>query len=294
MRISDLHRRILAGKKDVLLLDILTDSVGAYSIRKTRSAYTGDCIEVRRSSDNALQNIGFINNVLDTSSLLSFVGSGDGFVKTWYDQSFLGLNNAVQNNNINQPRIVFNGNLETTVNGKTTLNFFSKNQWFTLNTGILGNMSLFTNSLQKFSIISVFQVNSGIGGTLIGKVSVLSARTFQYAFDPASVNSSPFLSFRGSTGFSTSTTPRLDNGLTNYGFIDWNADNAIFSSNLNVNQNISVGSSLEQTANIIIGARTNGTVSLLDGKISEIIFFDESKRNQFSVINENLREYYGI
>jgi hypothetical protein len=112
MRISDLHRRILAGKKDELLLDLYPNASAAYSLRKLRNAYTGNCIEVRRSSDNTTQNIGFVNNVLDTASLLSFVGAGNAFVRTWYDQSASGRN-ATQTQNANQPQIVSSGAILT-------------------------------------------------------------------------------------------------------------------------------------------------------------------------------------
>jgi len=44
-------------------------STGAYSLRKLRSAYTGSAIRVRRSSDSTEQDIGFVNNELDTVSL---------------------------------------------------------------------------------------------------------------------------------------------------------------------------------------------------------------------------------
>lgn len=59
----------------------------AYSTRKLRTAYSGACLRVRRSSDSTEQDIGFSGGKLDTAALLSFVGAGDGFVTTWYDQS---------------------------------------------------------------------------------------------------------------------------------------------------------------------------------------------------------------
>tara|TARA_R110000822_G_C15227028_1_gene484936 strand:- start:262 stop:1068 length:807 start_codon:yes stop_codon:yes gene_type:complete len=59
----------------------------ACSLRLLDGSYTGSSIRVRRSSDNTEQDIGFIDNILDTASLLTFVGSGDGFVSKWYDQS---------------------------------------------------------------------------------------------------------------------------------------------------------------------------------------------------------------
>jgi hypothetical protein len=57
-----------------LLLDIYTGAAVAYSLRKLRTAYTGAAIRVRRSSDNAEQDINFVGGDLDTQSLLDFVG----------------------------------------------------------------------------------------------------------------------------------------------------------------------------------------------------------------------------
>jgi len=93
-------------------------STGAYSLRKLRSAYTGSAIRVRRSSDSTEQDIGFVNNELDTVSLLTFVGAGSGLVTTWYDQSTSG-SNATQVTAVNQPRSVNAGVVETK-NGKPT------------------------------------------------------------------------------------------------------------------------------------------------------------------------------
>ena len=106
-----------------LLLDTYTGAAAAYSLRLLRTAYTGNCIRVRRSSDNAEQNIGFVANVLDTASLLTFCGVGNGFVTTWYDQSG-NANNGVQTTAFNQPQIVSSGAMITT-NGKNSLLFNS-------------------------------------------------------------------------------------------------------------------------------------------------------------------------
>src|SRR5210317_1337729 len=87
-----------------LLLDTYTGASAAYSLRKLRSGYTGDAIEVRRASDNTTQDIGFVDGELDTTSLASFCSGTDGFVTTWYDQSGNG-NDATQTTASNQPKI---------------------------------------------------------------------------------------------------------------------------------------------------------------------------------------------
>ncbi len=65
-------------KASPLLLDLYPNASAAYSLRKLRNAYSGSAIKVRRSSDNAEQDIGFdVNGYLDTTALLSFVGVDD-------------------------------------------------------------------------------------------------------------------------------------------------------------------------------------------------------------------------
>ena len=55
-----------------LPLDIVSDAAFGYGLRRLHSNYTGAAIRVRRSSDNAEQDIGFTGNDLDIVSLLSF------------------------------------------------------------------------------------------------------------------------------------------------------------------------------------------------------------------------------
>jgi hypothetical protein len=85
----------------------------AYGLRRLYTSWTGAAIRVRRSSDDAEADIGFkANGDLNTTALLAFCGSGDGFVTTWYDQSGNG-HHATQGTAANQPQIVSNGVIET-------------------------------------------------------------------------------------------------------------------------------------------------------------------------------------
>jgi len=100
------------------ILDTYSAAV-AYSLRKLSGGYTGAAIRVRRSSDDTEQDIGFDGNNLDTTSLLSFVGAGNGLVTTIYDQSGAGLN-FTQTNLVRQGRIV-NSGVVNTLNGKPVI-----------------------------------------------------------------------------------------------------------------------------------------------------------------------------
>jgi hypothetical protein len=91
-----------------LLLNAYPGATVAYSLRKLRTAYTGFAIRVRRSSDNTEMDIGFVNDYVDSSTISTFCGSGNGFVTTWYDQSGNGKN-GLQTTTANQPQIYFSG-----------------------------------------------------------------------------------------------------------------------------------------------------------------------------------------
>ena len=79
------------------------------SLYKLDKNYTGSAIKVRRSSDNDELDIGFVDGILDTASLLDFVGSGNGFVSIIYDQ--VESNNMTQTTANLQGQIVDNGSV---------------------------------------------------------------------------------------------------------------------------------------------------------------------------------------
>lgn len=85
----------------------------AYSLRKLYKGST-KVIRVRRSSDNAEQDIGFNGVEIDQSSLTTFCGANDGFVVSWYNQMTNGASaNFVQATAAQQPMIVSAGTVLT-------------------------------------------------------------------------------------------------------------------------------------------------------------------------------------
>ena len=81
-----------------------------YGLVLLNSDYTGNCVTVRRASDNATTNIGFDGQDLDIAALESFCSGTDGYVTTWYDQSGNGLD-ATQTTASLQPQIVSSGSV---------------------------------------------------------------------------------------------------------------------------------------------------------------------------------------
>lgn len=110
------HRRRRSG----LILDTVSGAVAAWSVRKLRNAYAGNCLRVRRVSDSVEQDIGFLGNDLDTASLTTFAAGGSVLVVTWYDQSGNGKD-LTQATAAAQPQIVSSGSVLTGSNSKPIL-----------------------------------------------------------------------------------------------------------------------------------------------------------------------------
>jgi hypothetical protein len=128
------------------LLNFFPGARVAYSLRKLSNTYTGSAIQVRRSTDSALLDIGFSGKNLDTQSLMNFVGSGTGYVTTWYDQS--GYNNHVTQSLSGTGITIAQNGVLNTLNSKPVVTF---------NTAQLRGA---TYPLTEFSLYGVFQVSS--------------------------------------------------------------------------------------------------------------------------------------
>ena len=172
---------------NIVQLDIINDQVSSelvhmkifnlpkiellLSVRKVNQAYNGPCVTVRRSSDNATQNIYFLpNGDLDTASLLSFAGSGDAYVVKWFDQSFNGYH-VEQNTSSLQPQIVDTGSLLLTDNSFASIEFSNS---FLQNTDlrIAKSFSLFSvaaTAVASQSETQNFIINQGSNASFLSR-----------------------------------------------------------------------------------------------------------------------------
>lgn len=149
------------------LNDIYGGQVACYSLRKLSSTYFGNCIEVRRSSDNATLNIGFVNNIVDTVAILAFVGAGTGYVRTWYDQSG-NSNDAIQTATLTKQPIICDAGVMKTWNGHPAVYFVKANQH-----QLQRNPIATTQPLSLFSVTKSEFSNPNLqAGGIIGSNSV--------------------------------------------------------------------------------------------------------------------------
>jgi hypothetical protein len=274
-----------------LLLDLYPNAATAYSVRKLRTAYTGNCIRVRRSSDNAEQNIGFVNNELDTTSLLSFVGAGNGFVAIWYDQSGNGFD-VIQTAATNQPRIVNAGVLDTQ-NSKPTILFDGFNDFLTRT-----NINIYNNNNYRISFITNRWNIIPISGNrmLYGIFSTTANPRFNVTGNSSSTYRIEARRLDGDVSsnlFTLSTFNNTNMYLTS-SVVDYtNADGFIYLNNNLDNSNLSFttsGNTANTNSNIFIGGGFGGTY--VNSNISEVITYISSQN--ISNINTNIQTFFGI
>jgi hypothetical protein len=160
---------IQAENNTSFVLDNISKSpTVAYSVRKLSKTYHGFCLRVRRSSDNALLDIGFdTNGDLDTTSMISFVGSSNGFVAVWYDQSG-NQNNLKQVTQIYQPKIINSGVLITS-NGKPFVGFYGTPSSTNYNHMDVSGGQVAIN--EQLIIVNKFGSAAGSDGFLLGHTS---------------------------------------------------------------------------------------------------------------------------
>jgi hypothetical protein len=265
-----------------LLLD-LYPATAAYSLRKLRTAYSGSAIRVRRSSDNAEQDIGFSGNDLDTTSLLTFVGAGDGFVVTWYDQQ--GANNLTQGSSVSQPQIVSSGSLITR-GGKGAVKF--------LNSRLLYNANVFNTGGLNTSHFSVSNNDASPNsvGTIISTGTTFN--TIRLFNERSSINKRQMIinNVSAVNYVVEMSTFRTDgNPLLQSNFIDSSYNMSGFD-----NGNVGTTNTFVGTAILTIlqmGVQIN-TTTPLNGTIQEYIGFNTDESANRTAIETNINDYYAI
>jgi hypothetical protein len=265
-----------------LLLDVYPGAAAAYSLRKLRTAYIGSAIRVRRSSDLSEMDIGFVNNVLDTTTLLTFVGAFNGIVVIWYDQSG-NSNNAIINSFApTGPFIVILGVLQTQ-NSKPCLRFRTANDC---------NL-LIINPILADTNISIFMTAKGDNltsyGPLIGGSGGPPTSLFGY-LAPSEQNLG-YIGLLNGVGKIVTTSPNFSN--TNYLIYQaiTNSTNIFLYQNNNTFTQTVAGFSPAAPSFNRIGAYF---AFYTNGIFSELIFYKSDQSSNRAGIVSNTNSFYTI
>jgi hypothetical protein len=301
------------------LLDTYGGAAAAYSLRKLRTAYTGAAIRVRRSSDDTTLDVGFKSDgTLDTTSMLSFVGNGNGFVSIWYDQSGNGLH-FTQPTSISQPSIVINSAI-TSAFGEPAVRFNSVNKNYLEIPSSTSSFNFLHNGTDS-TVISVaryfFTTNPISDSTLISNGGGGSATVGTWVgFSDTSPYNNAFGAYitRGVGGIGDGATHTAQSMVSdtalpfskqNFHFVNINAsaaaidrikvqydDYAIAKNNIRSN----TPSTANSTNNMMMGVYVQGGVKYhaLEGDVQELIIYNSNQDTSRNGIKSNINSFYSI
>jgi len=260
------------------ILNRIGGSVVAYSLRKISASAT-KAIRVRRDNDHEEQDIGFVGRDLDTVSLLSFVGSNNGFVTTWYDQSGNG-NDATQSTADNQPRIVNAGVVEVDDYGRPTIAGVSAN-----------STQLVTGAVFSYTQLHAF---------VVGKFSADQTAFFQ--FGSTNTNGNLFTFSSNTVSARTSLSPETVASISvatckttsNIYSVSYETDLRQIYAN-GVKGTDGTGSSTLNVTNSALTLLSRNGSYCNEGFNSEFIFFTSILTDtQRQKLEQNQSKYYGI
>ena len=276
------------------LLDDFSEYQAAYSLRKLRTAYTGDAIRVQRASDSALQDIGFDSNgELDTTALTNFAAGGTLTVRTWYDQGGFG-NDCIQSSVSAQPTIVASGQT-VTVNGKPAVDFDGTNDF--LSAGFV-NLNPSPRTVLTFAGVYQFDQVSAAGYIAAQWSGTISNQVF-------GLLSLATASMRIMARFQNGTLSRVDTGS---GTIQANTQflgvgqfmnnhskgvlNGTDYSSTNVNSTVN-----HATSEFALGHRPDSGAAKFNGKLQELVVWSQvtaSAAHDRDAISQAIDDHYGV
>lgn len=270
------------------LLDLYPGAAAAYSLRLLRTAYTGPVVRVRRSSDNTEQD--FTATQITDGTLTTFCGAGNGFVRTWHDQTGNGRH-AEQSSTSLQPQIVSSG-VVSLLGGKPCMTLSGSQYLQRVGGGF---------NIVDMGVFLLFRQITDQNGR--GVFCIYPSSGNDYDSDSAAVietgGSTNRLILVGGvtvtlevTAPGTGATPRaIYSALKSSSRGDIYVNSALAASDTTVN---SFGSSAG--AGLLIGARyySSAIQTPLNGEMQEVVFYASNVYSSRQQIEGNLNAHYSI
>jgi len=272
-------------------MDPFTFPWRAYSLRRLLSLYTGPLIRVRRSSDDTTLDIGYdLDGDLDTAALLTFVGSGNGFVTRWYDQSG-GGSHLEQGTLAAQPHIVTAGVVDV-LDGLPAVKFDGTDDYLTIASAGLyaagaASMAVVFSGASASNSTVVGESNNAGGGALYRLL-----RSSTAAWNVQATNSG-----------GTSMWANSVSGDTTFDAAQHQAFYADSGSQINTHRDgtpkhvalAAVRSGTMTLSNMNVGAHLNGgtPTNFLNGRVQELVLWNSNQSVDRVAISDAQKTYWG-
>jgi hypothetical protein len=269
------------------LLQEYSGAVAAYSLRKLNVNYTGNCIQVRRTSPSAAsQEIGFTAaGVLDTAALATFCGTGDGYVSRWYDQSDNG-HYLQQTSTSAQPKIYSNGTLQ--LNSLSAIQFDGTDDYLESH----NNFGVNPNDTELVALgVGSFDVSGG--GDVIA--SSRNSTTGNNVFELLKIGTN---AVRMQAWYGTSNTARNSAAVTigqQYIMAGYakSGEVAIDLDGTNTTGSAQAADPNNHSQPFVVGARSYNQANPHDGYIQEVVVFSNSAVTiDHEELSDSVNEYY--
>lgn len=275
---------ITPQQKNKGLLDEFTGAAAAYSLRDLSLLRNAPVVRVRRSSDNAEQD--FTAAQVTDGTLTTFCGAGNGFMRTWYDQSGNG-NHAGQATTAAQPQIVSSGSLVTD-GTMPAITFSSK--WLDAS----DSASLRPATVSMFVACSTTSV--GTNQVILGK-NFGETYTMSYGISLISSKHRPSLDNVASPASAETTVSSPSNLASNTRYLlfqSYDLSQLRGGHNGGVEYSISTTGAIQySTPPFRIGALGNDLFPFL-GKIQEVVVFPSAQVSNRTAIESNINAHYTI
>lgn len=257
------------------ILDDFPNAEAAYSVRKLRSNYTGNAMQIRRLSDGATTEIGFANNELDISAINTWCAGTSCTVVYWFDQS--GNNNHAYQTTAGSQPLIYSGGSVLLENGKPCMTLDGSNDWLNVS-GFGAN-----NANTSFFVLKRLTTNTGAFGLTHLTTSYMPASPY-IQFD----NSVYMISYRqvyAATPYN-STSQVLLTGIDPY----------VNNVNIYANGSLLISQALSFVQTRDINFSNIGRRRDIYGHqaMQELIYYTSDKTADRAAIETNINSYYSI
>jgi hypothetical protein len=258
-----------------------TDLGGAFSTRQLLIGYTGNCFDLRRSSDDNESSFGFDSNGdLDTAAIESWAGNDVIYVKTWYDQSDNG-NNLTQNTNGTQPELVLSN---IAVGGKPSVAFNGSVPQRLAGTAVNPTTS---TGVTVVLVTGLERINSDAGAWCLRETADSQLDSI-YPYNTGGSNAADVFRYASNVISGGSVPPYMEVQTINH-----SGTNLTWYSN--GTQNSTVGNTDDYVwDSLILGAITTSGGSSANCRISEFIYYDADRSTSRAGMESNIQTYFSL